>query len=168
MARVVLVPWSEVMEPLADLAAARVEVGEDVYVPAEAVIEAARVLAALAGPAPFADAEPAVELAKGNATVAAAFGLDPVDPDAAERARLAALPHGDCYICKHADHFDGQCPDCGCDDYQDSVIRDPAQARLMSGGGPGGPIPEVEPGWSPSNLEERSDGRLMRNGPPVG
>lgn len=52
-------------------------------------------------------------------------GATVVEPLELERRRLAALPLGDCALCHHYQHDGGRCVECDCDNYIDSVNRDP-------------------------------------------
>jgi hypothetical protein len=50
-----------------------------------------------------------------------------------EQRRLDALPLGPCAMCRHLEHDGGQCPDCGCDNYVDTVNRDPVVSLAERG-----------------------------------
>jgi|SRR6478735_2229956 len=91
------------------------------------------------------------------------YGLGNDDPNEAERARLAALPPGPCacytryqpypndprYQPELHVHPGGPCPACsmlegaGCDDYVDTTVRDPIQARIEAN--PWGTAPDAGP-----------------------
>lgn len=142
----VMVAWSEVTDILRGLTP--FDIAGQMHVDAEELAVAISHLcgARLTRPDALGHMD-AVEVAH----AASAGTLPPAPPvappadDEAERARLAALPPGDCWVCKHGRHDGGECPDCGCREYLDSVVRDPGTARLLSGAtGPGGPIESVD------------------------
>lgn len=94
--------------------------------------------------------------------------------EAAERARLKALPPGPC-VCTPLQedreappddhvHPGGDCSKCRCDDYVDTTVRDPRQARMDRGGEMPPvvvtPLPHVDP---ETTFDMRGDRRPAAN-----